>query len=88
MFGQLLGAASFNAHCKHAGKKVLTRLLRGKAHTQASALTHDSNLSEKSPGRGAVCVAYGAVDAAHRGILWQLAGNDAEGCGEGSGCFK
>lgn len=43
--------------------------------TQASALTHDSNLSEKSPGKKQ-CVAYGfgAVDATHHSILWQRVG--------------
>lgn len=73
--GSCWRAVSLNEDCKHAGKGFLHGpvLLRAKP-TQASALTHDSNLSENGPGNKQ-CAAYGfgAVDATHRGIFWHHA---------------
>lgn len=65
-----------------------TVLLRAKP-TQASALTHDSNLSEKSLGKEQ-CVTYGfgALWMLHfMASLWQHVGNEAGDCGEGFWMF-
>lgn len=73
--GSCWRAISLNEDCKHAGgeKKGFWHgrvLFRAKS-TQASALTHDSNLSEKSAAKECRLLAAVESDATNHGILWQ-----------------
>lgn len=89
--GSCWRAVSFNEDCKHEGKKGFWHgpVLRRAKPTQASALTHDSNLSMKSAGSGQ-CVAYGFgfTDATHHGRCFGSASeNNAGDRGEDCGCL-